>query len=58
MKPVTVGDTKPSLIVFPHGGPHATYAPEFSLLIPLFCKLGFAILVGKFTFIDIYVLSR
>jgi len=46
-KPVVKGDTKPPLIVFPHGGPHVAFTSEFSLYTACLCKLGFSILNGK-----------
>ena len=50
MKPVKTGDTKPPLIVFPHGGPHTAFTSDFDLANACLCKLGFAILCGKVTF--------
>ena len=56
IKPVTKGDTKPlPLIVFPHGGPHATFTPDFSLYNACLCKLGFAILGGKVLFLYVVI---
>lgn len=43
-KPVVKGDTKPPLVVFPHGGPHVAFTSEFSLYTACLCKLGFSIL--------------
>lgn len=41
-------ETKPPLIVFPHGGPHSAFMSDFSLYIACLCKLGFAILGVNF----------
>ena len=43
-------ETKPPLIVFPHGGPHSAFLSDFSLSSACLCKLGFAILGGKVYF--------
>ena len=47
MKPTLKKDTKPPLIVFPHGGPHVAFTSDFSLYSACLCKLGFSILNGK-----------
>lgn len=48
IKPVSRDETKPPLIVFPHGGPHSAFMSDFSLYIACLCKLGFAILGVNF----------
>ncbi|XP_078343278.1 acylamino-acid-releasing enzyme-like isoform X2 [Oculina patagonica] len=44
IKPVFKDDTKPPLIVFPHGGPHTAFTSDFFIYNACLCKLGFSIL--------------
>ncbi|RMX52916.1 hypothetical protein pdam_00010942 [Pocillopora damicornis] len=48
IKPGLKDETKPPLIVFPHGGPHSAFLSDFSLSSACLCKLGFAILGVNF----------
>ena len=52
IKPVMKDNKKPALVVFSHGGPHTAYTLDFSLYIACFCKLGFAILSGKSSYMQ------
>lgn len=48
LRPVMEDDTKPPLIVYPHGGPHSSFAGDFGLPLACLCRLGFAILCVNF----------
>ncbi|KAF8938071.1 Alpha/Beta hydrolase protein [Dissophora ornata] len=48
-KTSAVSGSKPPLVIFPHGGPHAGFAAEFSVLNLVLVGLGFAVACVNFT---------
>ncbi|RKP05222.1 Alpha/Beta hydrolase protein, partial [Thamnocephalis sphaerospora] len=48
-KATAVGGRKPPLIVYPHGGPHAAYATDYSPYVSALVSLGFAVSLVNYT---------
>jgi dipeptidyl aminopeptidase/acylaminoacyl peptidase len=46
--PLATGDTKPPLVVFPHGGPHARDYQYFDPFVQFFANRGYAVLQVNF----------
>jgi acylaminoacyl-peptidase len=46
-KSSAVGGSKPPLVVFPHGGPHAAFSNEFVMLPLVLVGLGFTVACGN-----------
>lgn len=47
-KPMAAGDSRPPLLVTPHGGPHTCYLADFMIDYVSLCLLGFAVLLVNY----------